>query len=163
MKAIGEAIQRHLTDILAEWERLVREEPWYSLPSEHRLDNLRDVVIEMAEAALCARQERAAHRRLAETAAEHGAHRRTQEIPEHLILTELHLLRHALWHYLTRTFGSSDRTTRAILRLDRALALATNASMWGYYREEIDALGKWDAGMEQIVSRSSLLHDPPDV
>jgi len=48
----------------------------------------------------------------------HGANRREQGVPERLILTEYHLLRRALWRYLTWDFGSSDQTTEAIMRLD---------------------------------------------
>lgn len=157
MKTICEDIKSHVSDVLAEWETLVREEPWFSLPADHRIDSLPDVVVGLVEASLCSPQDRESHRQKVEAAAEHGGHRREQGIPEHLILTEYHLLRRAIWRYLLRRFGQSDRTTEAIMRIDTAISLASNASMWGYHRPEIEAMGKWEEGMERILSTSPLL------
>lgn len=149
-------LKSHVPEVVAEWERLVREEPWYSLPAAERIDNLPDVVVGLVEASLCRPLDEEAHRRKIEEAAQHGRARRTQGIPEHLMPTEYHLLRRALSRYLIQKFGSSDHVTKAILEFDTAISVATNASMWGYYREEIEAIGKWEAGMERIL-RSSLL------
>lgn len=157
MKEICQNIKSHVSDVLVRWERLVREEPWYSLPTDHRIADLPEVIVGLVEAALCNPLEVAAHRQQVDAACAHGTHRRTQGIPEHLILTEYHLLRQALWYYLVDTFGSSDRTTTAIIRLDSAITLAINASMWGYHRTEIEALGNWDEGMERMISSSLLL------
>lgn len=159
MEIICEDIKGNVSEVLAEWEQLVREEPWYSLPAEHRIDSLPDVIVGLAEASLCSPQDRESHRQKIDAALEHGAHRRGQGIPEHLILTEYHLLRQAIWRYVTRRFGSSDRTTQAIMRIDTAISVASNASMWGYHRPEIEALGKWEEGMERIVSTSPLLQN----
>jgi hypothetical protein len=151
MKAICEDIKSHVSEVLVEWEQRVRDEPWYSLPPGHRIDSLPDVIVGLVEASLCQPADKASHRQKVEAAAEHGQHRRKQGIPEHLILTEYHLLRQALWYYLTRKFGSSDRTTEAIMRIDMAITLATNASMWGYHQQEIQALGKWEEGIERMT------------
>ena len=157
MKAICEDIKNHVSEVLVEWEQRVREEPWYSLPAEHRIDNLPDVIIGLVEASLCNPADVESHRRKVVEAAEHGTHRREQDIPEHLIFTEYHLLRQALWYYLERKFGSSDRVTQAIMCIDTAITLATNASMWGYHRQEIEAMGKWEEGIERMISSSPLL------
>jgi len=157
MNEICEDIKRHVPDVLLEWERRVREQPWYSLPAGHRIANLPDVIVGLVEASLCSPADEEAHRRKVEAAAEHGEHRRRQGIPEHLILTEYHLLRSAIWYYLVGKFGSSARTTEAIMRIDTAITLATNASMWGYHREEIEAMGKWEEGVERMISSSPLL------
>jgi hypothetical protein len=154
MRSIGEAIQRHVAEILDEWEHLVQEEPWYSLPPGDRTDHMPDVILGIADATLCRPTEGDAHRVQVEAAARHGRIRRDQKVPDHLISTEYHLLRQALWRFLTRHFGSSDRTTRAILRIDRGIGVATNASMWGYYRDEIEGLGKWEESIERIVADS---------
>jgi hypothetical protein len=159
MKAICEHLKGHVSDVLVEWEQLVREQPWYSLPPDHRIDSLPDVIVGLVEASLCAPADVESHRRQVAAATEHGWHRRIQEIPEHLLLTEYHLLRQAIWYYLVDQFGSSDRTTAAIMRIDIAITVATNASMWGYYRSEIEALGRWNEGMERIVSTSPLLRE----
>jgi hypothetical protein len=157
MKAICEDIKSHVSDVLVEWEQLVRKQPWFSLPPAHRIDSLPDVIVGLVEASLCNPVDEEAHRMKVLASAEHGQHRRDQGIPEHLIFTEYHLLRQAIWHYLVQKFGPSDQTAAAIMRIDTAITLATNASMWGYHRREIEALGKWDEGIERIVSSSPLL------
>jgi hypothetical protein len=157
MRDICQNIKSHVLDVLVRWEGLMRQQPWYSLPADHRIDNLPEVIVGLAEAALCRPADREAHRQKVSAACTHGEHRRRQGIPDHLILTEYHLLRQALWYYLVDTYGSSDRTVQAIMLLDTALTLATNASMWGYHRAEIEALGKWEEGIERIISSSPLL------
>lgn len=158
MREICEDIKSNVSEVLLEWEHLVREQPWFSLPPDHRIDSLPDVIVGLVEASLCTPQDEDAHRKKILAAAEHGTHRREQGIPEHLILTEYHLLRQAIWNYLTAKFGSSNRTTEAIMRIDTAISLATNASMWGYHRQEIEGMGKWKEAMERIVASSPFLH-----
>jgi hypothetical protein len=157
MKAICEDIKSHVQEILADWEGLVREEPWYSLPREHRIDSLPAVVVGIVDASLCAPAEKEAHRAKVAAACEHGSTRREQGIPEHLILTEYHLLRWAIWRYLHRKFGPSDRVADAIMRIDMAITAATNASMWGYFRPEVEAQGKWEEAFDRIVASSPFL------
>jgi hypothetical protein len=157
MKAIGEDIQGHVPEVLVEWEQLVREQPWYSLPVDHRINGLPDVIVGIVDASLCNPAGVESHRRKARAAAEHGFQRRQQGVPESLILTEYHLLRQAIWKYLLTKHGASDDTVDAIMRIDNAITLATNASMWGYHRPEIEAMGKWDEGMERIVHSSPFL------
>src|SRR5690606_8387727 len=159
MKELCDHMKGHVSQILVEWEQLVREEPWFSLPPEHRIDSLPDVIISLVGASVCEPLDREAHRRNIEAACQHGSNRRKQGIPEHLIFTEYHLLRHAIWRFLTANFRPSERITQAMLRIDSAIALATNASMWGYYRDEIQALGKWEEGMKRIAHSSPFLID----
>lgn len=157
MEDLCDDVRENVAEVVAEWERLVREQPWYSLPAKHRVDNLPDVVLGLADASLCTPADVQAHRRNVAAAVEHGAHRREQGIPESMIFTELHLLRLAIWNYMVRKFGASNPTVAAIMRIDMAITVATNASMWGYNREEIEALGKWDEGIERIVASAPLL------
>lgn len=157
MKEICEDLKRNAPAVIGRWEAFVREQPWYSLPATHRVDNLPQLVIGLVEASLCTPADIESHRQNVSAAVEHGEHRRSQEIPESLIFTEYHLLRQAIWYHLVEVFGASDRTAAAIMRIDAAITVATNASMWGYHRREIESLGKWDAGIERIVASSSLL------
>lgn len=156
MKEICDNLKSHISEVLVEWENLVREQPWYSLPADHRIDSLPDVIVGLANASLCSPADEQAHRSNIEAAAEHGSHRRKQGIPEHLILTEYHLLRQAIWHYLIAKFGASDRTAEAMMRIDSAISVATNSSMWGYFRPEIEAAGKWDEGIRRIIDSSPI-------
>jgi hypothetical protein len=160
MKEICETLKSNVAEVLVEWEHLVKEQPWFSLPAGHRIDNLPDVIVGLVEAALCDPADEGVHRQQVDAAITHGQHRREQGIPEHLMFTEYHLLRQAIWYFLHQRFGARDEVSRAILRIDSAISVATNASMWGYHRAEIEALGKWDEGVERIVRSSPFLAPP---
>lgn len=157
MRAICEDLKQHVPSVMAVWEKLVREEPWYSLPRDHRVDGLPEVVVGLVEASLCSPADYESHRQKIEAAAAHGMSRREQGVPEHLILTEYHLLRWAIWRYLHATFGATDRVAEAIMRIDTAITLATNASMWGYFRPEVEAQGKWEQTIERLAADSPFL------
>jgi hypothetical protein len=43
------------------------------------------------------------------------------------------------------------------MQIDTAITLATNASLWGYHRQEIEGMGKWQEGMERLIESSPLL------
>lgn len=152
MRDICEDIKANLDAVVEQWESLVLEEPWFSLPKNHRVNNLPGVVVSLVEAVLCSPDDDEAHRRKVMEAAEHGYNRREQGIPESLLLTEFHLLRQALWYYLIDRYGPSDRVVQAIMGIDGGITTATNASMWGYYRPEVEALGKWEESIERLVS-----------
>lgn len=157
MKDVCENIKAHVPEVIAEWDRLVREEPWFTLPAQHRINSLPDVVVGIVEAALCEPLDVKSHRQKVHAAAEHGHHRRTQDLPETVIFTEYHLLRQALWHYLERAGTEPAKLLRAVSHIDLALTIASNASLWGYHREEIMALGRWDEGLERMVHESPFL------
>jgi hypothetical protein len=157
MREICDRVKAGVGEILADWDGLVREEPWFSLPADQRIDDLPEVVIGLAEAALCVPAVEEKTRQNVEAAVEHGENRRRHGIPEHLILTEYSLLRRAIWRFLVRHFHPSDLLTEAMLRLDTAIGVASNAAMWGYHREEIEAIGNWDESVERIIRTSPLL------
>lgn len=152
MKDLCEDLRANIDTIVADWERLVLEEPWFSLPKQFRVDNLPGVILALIDSALCDPGGPDVHRNQVMQAADHGYNRREQGIPESLIFTEYHLLRQALWYYLVREQGSSDRVVHAIMLIDSAITTATNASMWGYYRAEVEALGKWQESLERLIA-----------
>lgn len=158
MRELCEDIKSNLEEILHEWDSLVREESWHSLPSTDVIDHLPEVTVALIDAGLCRPHDENAHRQKLLSAAAHGEHRREQGMPEHLMLTEYHLLRQAIWRYLTRRFGTSKETTTAIMRIDSVITLATSASLWGYNRPRIEELGKWEEGIERMLATSPLLH-----
>jgi two-component system cell cycle response regulator DivK len=141
----------HTGEILALWADLVKEEPWFSLPSEHRDSNLADVVTALVEASLISPRSHDADTAAVVAGATHGHTRRMQGIPETLIPIEFHLLRQALWRFLNDTLSPSDATYSAILMIDRSITLTLNAAMWGYYREEIEAHDGWETAVERLV------------
>lgn len=157
MNRIGEDLIEHVPDVLSRWEALIRDQPWRSLSAEHRINGLPKVLARIADAALCRPVEGHAHGAMVEAAVEHGATRRTHCIPEHLMFAEYHLLRQAIWDHLAQKFGVGTDTAQAIMRIDAVITVATNASMWGYHRQEIEAAGKWEAGIERMIRTSPFL------
>ncbi|HEV2149266.1 MAG TPA: hypothetical protein VGR37_17825 [Longimicrobiaceae bacterium] len=157
MRAICEEIKANVPEVLAEWERRVRSQPWFTLPKEERVGSLATLLVELVDASLCSPPDVEAHRRAVKAAAEHGEHRRRQGIPDASLFTEYHLLRQAIWNFLCARYPPSERLVDAIARIDTAITTATNASMWGYNRAEIEALGKWDEGLERITQSSPFL------
>jgi hypothetical protein len=157
MRAICEDIKSNVPEVMAEWERRVKSQPWFILPREERAGTLAALVAELAESALCSPPDVEAHRRAVDAAAEHGEHRRRQGIPDATLFTEYHLLRQAIWSYLAAKHPPSAYLVDAISRIDTAITTATNASMWGYNREEIEALGKWEEGLDRITRSSPFL------
>ena len=149
-------IAHHLLDntetILERWAELVKEEPWFSLPRDHRMSNLPDVVVALVRASLLEPRQFDADKAAVLAGAEHGHNRRQQGIPESLMPIEFHLLRQALWRFLNDSLSPSDATYSAILAIDRTITLTLNAAMWGYYREEIEAHDGWESAVERLVA-----------
>ena len=150
-EAIAQRLIDGTTDILERWTGLVVKEPWFSLPAERRISNLPEVIEKLVDASLLRPREREADRGAVIAGAKHGTTRRTQGIPETMIPIEFHLLRQAIWRFINDTLAPSDATYSAILSIDRSITITLNAAMWGYYREEIEAHGGWEAALERLV------------
>lgn len=162
MIEICEQLRTETPEVIRRWEQLVREMPWFSLPREHRIDDLPAVVLGLVEVSLCSPTDRTAHWQQIAAAAEHGYQRREQGLPEHLIFTEYHLLRQAIWYHLCATRAQDyQRVTQAIMRIDTAVTTATNASMWGYHRPEVEAHGVWGDALRRLVDSSPFLRGGP--
>ena len=161
LKRIGAHLKANVDALLEEWEQLVLEEPWFSLPREERLNNMGNVIDAMATAALISVDDAGVRRRIVKDAAIHGESRRRQEIPETLMPTEFHLLSRAIWHYLSETWRAADDTFTAILAIDGLTTLALNAAMWGYFRDEVEGQVAWDAAVERLIAPSSTFDTEP--
>jgi two-component system, cell cycle response regulator DivK len=151
VQAIASDVTENANAVLEEWEDLVREEPWFSLPREDRLGFLAEVITSLADASLVSPGELESCRKTVVAAAAHGRSRRTQNIPESVLPIEFHLLRRAVWRYMTQKFTPSEDLHGAILAIDGAISLALNACMWGYFRDEIEAQGMWETAVDRLV------------
>lgn len=141
-------------EILAEWQGIAQEEPWLELPEQHRFNSLPDVTYGLLDVALCRTDDPAAIREKLDAAASHGWTRREQGFPQELVLTEYYLLREAIWRVLRRRWP--DEAAEAVFRVDTVLSVATRASLAGYHRAELEALGRWPAALERLVASSPL-------
>ena len=152
LQRIGAHLKANVEGVCTAWEDLVRQEPWFSLPREDRVNNIRNVIDAIATAAMVAVDEPGVRRRIVKDAAIHGENRRRQQIPESLLPTEFHLLSRAIWHYLSESWRAADDTFTAILEIDALTTLALNAAMWGYFRDEVDGQVVWDAAIEKLIA-----------
>jgi len=151
LERIAAHLLANVDAVVTQWELLVREEPWFSLPSEHRRSNLTEVVEALTEASLIWKGDRAANRKAVLAGSQHGINRRAQGIPESLIPIEFHLLRQAIWRHLHEEFTPNEDTYSAIMTIDSTISLVLNAAMWGYYRDEIQAHDRWEAAIERLI------------
>ncbi len=158
IQAIAESINTNIPVLLEIWDHLVTEEPWFSLPREDRTGFLAEVIGSLAETSLISATPDSC-RKTVVAAAAHGKGRRAQQIPESLIAIEFHLLRQAIWRFITQHFAPSEDLHNAIRSLDAGVTLALNACMWGYFRDEIEAQGMWEVAVERLVGDACAVTD----
>lgn len=152
-RAICDHLRGRVPAILQQLTALAHEESWLGVPPEDHLDALPELILGLVEAAVCEPRDLAARRACLWAAAEHGAVRRAQCTGHEVVFGEYHLLRRVLWQHLAavETPPARDAATAAILRIDAAIAVATRASLLGYYRPEMQANGEWPARLETLV------------
>lgn len=182
MKALCDVMKVSTAEVIRLWEEASARQPWLLLPEHDRIDHLPEVLERVADAVLCEQPTREGLLALAEAASKHGQDRVRQGMPDILVLNEYHLLRDAIWAFFrqltdwqdsgsrTRASGDGARdaaldavrpatTAEAILRVDTALTVATRASLLGYHREHLRAVGRWEGAMEQLVEEGAFLFD----
>jgi hypothetical protein len=145
-------------EILAEWKRVSSEEPWLSRPQEDRIEGVPTLVASLLNSALAEEEgDISRHREMVRAAATLGETRCAQGIPQETLFSEYHLLREALWRCLERTGAELSERAHAILHVDAAISLATRASLYGYHRGELDAMGRWPQVLEDVLDESMLV------
>lgn len=150
--------------IIAEWERLSREEPWHIDPHRYGIDSLHEVIVAVLEVATWGGTGSFAAERLVRSAAAHGEQRRAQGAADDALFREYHALRTALWRFLQRAGSAGPVAIAGILRVDVAIGVATTLALRGYHRGEMALGSAWEIDLlKQIeaVSRhlADLLHD----
>lgn len=148
---LRETFKRDAPDVLRAMEEAGEEQPWLALPKGYDLDNLRDLLVHLAEVSWGENHE-TAFSQLMWTAATHGEHRLRAGFSEALLLTEYHLLRQRAWEYLIERFDDS-MGTQAVLHLDHAITDATSASLFGYHRAALERKGRWPQAVNGLIER----------
>ncbi len=151
MQSIAQGLIDHTAEVLELWQKAAAEEPWFTLPRSDRAGFLSELIVALAEATVLMPTDSDACRKVVVAAAAHGRARREQGIPETTLPIEFHLLRQAIGRYLLQAFPPSEAVNSAVIAFDSAISLGLNACMWGYFREEIEAQGLWDRGIDRLV------------
>jgi hypothetical protein len=158
MRALRQHVTANIPRVVALWTLAAAEEPWVLLPEHDRVDFLPTVIERIVEGVLCEAPGPSTLRPIVEAGVEHGEHRATLGVPDSVLFTEYDLLRRAIWRFLQESeFGrASTDAGRGILRIDAAISLATRASLVGYHRPQLEALGRWGTAIQTLVDESAL-------
>lgn len=124
--------------VLARWDRIIEEEPWWSMGHVDE-DRLAPLVGGLADAALAVPVDPATARRFVDLSLSHGRDRREGGLRDTVVHQEFVLLRRVIRDVLEERFGWSSTTYRAATRLDEALSQAEIASLHGYHENELPA------------------------
>lgn len=152
-------LRADIPHILSDWQAIIDEEAGQDLPADYRLIDVGDLVLQLVEAAVCRPADLEAHRRGVLAAATHGTALRGFGIREDLIFQEYALLRRAFWYRLQWLERDGRTALDAIERIDRSITLATMATLHGYHREELEALGRWDEILRLLMHEAETLSD----
>ena len=153
-------LRADLPQIIAEWERLSREEPWHVEPQRYGVDTLHEAVGAVLDVATWSGADAAAHERLVRAASAHGDQRRAQGTGDDAVLREYHALRAAIWRFLQRSEIPAPETLAAVVRVDVAIGVATTAALRGYHRRDASGGTGWEADLlRQIADASRHLVD----
>jgi hypothetical protein len=120
--------------IIAEWDRLVLEEPWHVQPDRFGADVLHDTVRAVLDVAAWSGSGAAANERLVRAAAAHGDARRKQVGGGDAVLGEYHALRTAIWRFLQRSSLTGPDALATVLRVDVAIGVATIVALRACHR-----------------------------
>ena len=151
MEAIRRDVHEHIAEIMVEWREITRDEPWLSLPEEHRTNSLPAVALALVDVALRDRPQGADYEAVVVAAAKHGRTRGEHAFPISLIFTEYHLLREALWRHLRTRFAQA---AGAMVLVDSAITVATSASLFGFNRDQLEATGAWPAVLQELIDEA---------
>jgi hypothetical protein len=128
-----------IDEVIGEWRRLVKEEPWAKLPASHLVNSFPDILPKMLRLA----RSGATHiddglRELIANA--HGHFRRVDGVPLTSVTEEWAHLKRACRCVLDAHGITNGDAERAMERLDVLVDDAVGYTLRGYYRPELDSL-----------------------
>lgn len=148
---VSTGVCTRITELIETLEPFSEREPWVRLRVEDRTNALPHVVDLACALAFSRARQKSLCRAVVEAAAHHGTLRREQGVPESTLFEELALVRNALWADLQARYGRDcDAVTEAILKVDTALSLASQASLRGFFRLEFEQRGTWEEALLEL-------------
>jgi hypothetical protein len=125
--------------VIAEWRSLMAPEPWALLSPSRLIDAMPEILpplIKLARANAIYVDEELKTR----IADDHGAARRTDEMPVAAVAEEWAFLKRACWTVLRRNGVVQSEAEDTMRRLDLLIDDAIGYTLRGYYRPELDSL-----------------------
>jgi hypothetical protein len=155
---LSDTLERCIPAILAEWERSAAEGTLRALCQEDRAGDLAAVLRAMS-VALHPHPMPGAVDRFIETAAAHGARRRTQGVHEACLFEEYDYLGSAVPHGL-RLCQTSPLAPEDLVALEGGLTTAILAGLRGFHRGEFERRGTWEEVLARTSSDAGETHAP---
>lgn len=162
---ITAAMKDRIDDIVEEWRAHVRGDITFASMEPISLDHLPALVRYLMAVIDCSPDAATARGRLVSRAADHGAYRRDEGKDENLLFREHYLLRAAIDVQVRKVCGDGDAASeevmRFLLRLDKAMSVATRTSVHGYYRKELTERGSYEELLEKLAQAGPWPLCPP--
>lgn len=153
---LAATLRQCIPTILDEWARRARGSEIESICADDREGNLADVLLAMSVALGPHQPGSHAVDDFIETAAAHGARRRSQGIHEACLFEEYDLLGAALPHAM-RVCQERPLAPEDVLVLEGGLTTAILAGLRGFHRGELERRGPWTDTLARVASEASAL------
>ena len=125
--------------VIGEWRGMVTQEPWASIPGDHLVDALPEILPKMFRLAGSGAVKIDGH--LSEIISEaHGYFRRNDGVPLGAVAEEWNYVKRACWKVLNNAGVDESTLSSAVQRLDVLVDAAIGLTLRGYYAPELDAL-----------------------
>lgn len=126
----------------------------FRTPDSEDIVNLPEVARQVLAIVFADGDDVPSHRVLVWTSVRYGVSRRLLGQPSSIVEEELKLLRLAAEQRIRRTVTDGDDRARALLMLDRSLAIADQAARLGFDRDALRERGRWDAELQRVLRAS---------
>jgi hypothetical protein len=152
---LADILDQCIPAVLDEWGRSARSGELEALCEADRAGELANVLRAMAAAFRPLRDGAGTVDDFIETAAAHGARRRSQGMGESCLFEEYDLLGSALPRALRTCPGAPQLSPDEFVSLEGGLTTAILAGLRGFHRGEFERRGAWDETLARAVSEAS--------
>lgn len=152
---LADILEQCIPSVLDEWGRSARSGQLQALCESDRAGDLASVLRTMAAAFRPTRAGSGTVDEFIETAAAHGARRRSQGLGESCLFEEYDLLGSALPRALRTCPGSPQLSPDELVSLEGGLTTAILAGLRGFHRGEFERRGAWHETIARVASEAS--------
>lgn len=152
---LADILDRCLSNVLDTWGRSARSGELEALCESERVGDLANVLHAMAAAFRPVPEGAGTVDDFIETAAAHGARRRSQGVGEICLFEEYELLGTALPVALRACPDVPHLTPEELVSLEGGLTTAILAGLRGFHRGEFERRGAWDETLARVVSEAA--------
>ncbi len=138
-----------IPEIMDGWDKSTDQLPWSGLEASTRQNNLVSVITRVVDCAMSSASKDERVSALIQTAANHGASRRKQDVEVSILFAEYDKLRAATWEQL-KLLVEPPTSYDAIFLIDGLLTVASRATALGFHKKELLESGNYDKQIEEL-------------